>query len=174
MSCRHIRDELKEGFARKTPRVWYYLDMRHFVDVLKWRIYTIRTKFEEANVDVRLRLWLLGLTADGYGHQLVSQLGFQCPRCKKTYDQFEFSALCFAIGGELNEAPCEQCGTIIVENDSTQKVEEGKKMVKRFLEQCDGIVQALKKTESWTVPRCVRPLSPRPASRGTHLTTAST
>ncbi|CAM1510274.1 Fc.00g006090.m01.CDS01 [Cosmosporella sp. VM-42] len=37
----HTRSELREGNPRPSNRTWYYINYRHTIDAIKWRVYTI-------------------------------------------------------------------------------------------------------------------------------------
>ncbi|KAJ4145657.1 hypothetical protein LMH87_004498 [Akanthomyces muscarius] len=45
----HTRPELREGNPRPSNRTWYYINYRHTIDAIKWRVYTIDKDVQDRN-----------------------------------------------------------------------------------------------------------------------------
>lgn len=46
----HTRQEIRQGNPRPSNRTWYYINYRHTIDAIKWRVYTIDKDVQGATV----------------------------------------------------------------------------------------------------------------------------
>ncbi|KAJ8586326.1 hypothetical protein M405DRAFT_795743 [Rhizopogon salebrosus TDB-379] len=125
------QNELKEGAQRSVGRQYYYIDYRHFCDVVKWRIAEMRRIIDS-----------------GLRNELDNK-GYICPQCNKAYAPLEvdklmdFSRLIFV---------CEDCHAEVVENENAENVKGSQDRMQRFNHQMRFVVEGLRKTESMVLP----------------------
>jgi transcription initiation factor TFIIE subunit alpha len=86
--------------------------------------------------------------SDARAQEIAAQ-GYVCPLCKKTYSLLDIQhCVDFATGA----FHCEICGSELVDNDSVTEINSSREQVKRFLEQCKFIIDALQKAEDIVLP----------------------
>lgn len=135
------------------PKTWYYLDLKTFIDVVKWRIFKVRK-----TIDDRLRDVCVSLHPDQHApsqpcrlSQEVKTQGYDCPLCKKSFSTLDVLHLEMDPQG----FKCDICGSILTDNESAAEAELGKTKIRRLLDQCSQVLAGLKKTESIVLPACV-------------------
>ncbi|KAJ2822506.1 hypothetical protein GGI24_003926 [Coemansia furcata] len=122
---------LNSPFQRATKSVYFYLDYRKFVDVVKWRIWKLqgqvqlRTEKEQKNV------------------------GYDCPDCKKHFNKMEVLSLMDPFTGMFK---CDYCGGELVDNTVLEMELQTRKELTRFTMQSKVILTLLKKTDDITLP----------------------
>ncbi|KAK4056875.1 hypothetical protein OIO90_002125 [Microbotryomycetes sp. JL221] len=129
----HRRAELREGAPKATNRNYYYINYAHATDVIKWRIFRI-----QQTVDDRLR------------NELDAQ-GFVCPQCKKRFTHLDAGILQdpFRNFGLF----CDVCGAEVIDNENEAEVKGSKDRMQRLNEQTRVIVDLLKKTDEFVLPK---------------------
>lgn len=85
----HTRSELRQGNPRPSNRTWYYINYRHTIDAIKWRVYTIDKEVQGAPVPANEKKeyfcnfckaeWTAMEVLDSVGPN-----GFLCHRCHHT------------------------------------------------------------------------------------------
>ncbi|KAH7309428.1 hypothetical protein B0I35DRAFT_80356 [Stachybotrys elegans] len=85
----HTRAELREGNPRPSNRTWYYINYRHTIDAIKWRVYNIDKEVQGSTVPVNEKKeyfcsfckaeWTAMEVLDNVGPE-----GFLCHRCHHT------------------------------------------------------------------------------------------
>ncbi|EGG06959.1 uncharacterized protein MELLADRAFT_106301 [Melampsora larici-populina 98AG31] len=118
----YLRAEVKPGASKATQRTYYYIDYKHCVDVIKWR------------------LWKISKVIDGQG--------YVCPRCKTTYSTLDISGLAMTATSFL----CEICNTPLDDNDNDIEVQKNKDRMQRLNSQSTLIKKTLQKADKVTVP----------------------
>ncbi|KAF7558964.1 hypothetical protein G7046_g5196 [Stylonectria norvegica] len=82
----HTRSELREGNPRPSNRTWYFINYRHTIDAIKWRVYTIDKEVQGSTLPANEKKeyfcafckaeWTLMEVLDNQGPD-----GFLCHRC---------------------------------------------------------------------------------------------
>lgn len=118
---------------RAFAKVYYYIDYKEFLDVVKWRMMAMRR-----TIDTRLRNGL-------------DNKGYLCPRCKKSYSTLEVAHL---LDFERNIFVCDVpgCGTELIDNEDAEDVRQSKDTLTRFNEQLSVVQQALRSVEGVALP----------------------
>ncbi|KAI6106928.1 TFIIE alpha subunit-domain-containing protein [Pisolithus croceorrhizus] len=125
------QNELKEGAQRSVGKQYYYIDYKHFCDVVKWRIAEMRRIIDS-----------------GLRNELDNK-GYLCPRCGKSYTPLEVDKLMnFSLGVFI----CEICGAEVVDNENAESVKGSQDRMQRFNRQMRFIIEGLRKTESMVIP----------------------
>lgn len=124
----HTRPEVKEGNPRPTNRTWYYINYRHTIDAIKWRMYTI-TK-----------------DAQGSTEQTAEKKDYLCPYCRAEWTTME------AVD---NHGPdgflCHRCGHVLVETDRDTG---GHEQSTRVNDQFQFIRELLPQIDAVHIPEC--------------------
>lgn len=93
MVNRHTRSELRPGNPRPSNRTWYYINYRHTIDAIKWRVYTIDKEVQGTPIVANEKKeyfcsfckaeWTIMEALDSVGPG-----GFLCHRCNRilTYE----------------------------------------------------------------------------------------
>ncbi|KAI5123232.1 hypothetical protein M0805_001321 [Coniferiporia weirii] len=133
----HRQNELKEGAQRSIGRQYYFIDYRHFCNVVKWRVAEMRRI-----IDSTLR-------------NELDNKGYICPNCKATFSPLEADRLMDFMRGMF---VCDQCPTSpggpheVVLNEDEETVRGSKDRMERFNRQTKFIREGLRKSESMTLP----------------------
>ncbi|KAG1786838.1 TFIIE alpha subunit-domain-containing protein [Suillus plorans] len=125
------QNELKEGAQRSVGRQYYYIDYKHFCDVVKWRIAEMRRIIDS-----------------GLRNELDNK-GYICPQCSKSYTTLEVDKLMDFSRGIF---VCEDCRAEVVENENAENVRGSQDRMQRFNHQMRFVVEGLRKTESMVLP----------------------
>ncbi|KAL4071438.1 hypothetical protein V8B97DRAFT_1871035 [Scleroderma yunnanense] len=128
---RYRQNELKEGAQRSVGRQYYYIDYKHFCDVVKWRIAEMRRIIDS-----------------GLRNELDNK-GYICPQCGKSYTPLEVDKL---MNWDLGVFICEICGAELVDNENAESVKGSQDRMQRFNRQMRFIIEGLRKTESMVIP----------------------
>ncbi|GJN67243.1 hypothetical protein PLIIFM63780_004683 [Purpureocillium lilacinum] len=82
----HTRQELREGNPRPSNRTWYYINYRHTIDAIKWRVYNIDKEVQGSTMPANEKKeyfctfckaeWTAMEVLDSVGPE-----GFKCHRC---------------------------------------------------------------------------------------------
>ncbi|PFH55621.1 hypothetical protein XA68_17938 [Ophiocordyceps unilateralis] len=85
----HTRQEVRQGNPRPSNRTWYYINYRHTIDAIKWRVYTIDKEIQGASIPANEKKeyfctfcnseWTTMEVVDNPGPN-----GFLCHRCDHT------------------------------------------------------------------------------------------
>ncbi|KHO00907.1 transcription factor spTFIIE alpha subunit [Metarhizium album ARSEF 1941] len=86
---RHTRSELRDGNPRPSNRTWYYINYRHTIDAIKWRVYTIDKEVQGAPVPANEKKeYFCGFCkAEWTAMEVLDSVGpngFLCHRCHHT------------------------------------------------------------------------------------------
>ncbi|KAG1716834.1 hypothetical protein ID866_356 [Astraeus odoratus] len=129
--CKYRQNELKEGAQRSVGRQYYYIDYKHFCDVVKWRVAEMRRI-----IDSSLR-------------NELDNKGYLCPQCGKSYTPLEVDKL---MNWSRGVFVCEICGAEVVDNENAESVKGSQDRMQRFNRQMRFIIEGLRKTESMVIP----------------------
>ncbi|KAL6863192.1 hypothetical protein ACO1O0_003436 [Amphichorda felina] len=82
----HTRPEYREGNPRPSNRTWYYINYRHTIDAIKWRVYTIDKEVQGTTVqtDEKKEYFCPHCKAEWTAMEVLdnsSEQGFLCHRC---------------------------------------------------------------------------------------------
>ncbi|KAG6018546.1 hypothetical protein E4U40_000185 [Claviceps sp. LM458 group G5] len=85
----HTRSELREGNPRPSNRTWYYINYRHTIDAIKWRVYTIDKEVQGAPVPAseKKEYFCNFCKAEWTAMEVLDSVGpngFICHRCRHT------------------------------------------------------------------------------------------
>ncbi|KAJ1343104.1 hypothetical protein BSLG_002130 [Batrachochytrium salamandrivorans] len=130
-----FRDKLKRS------KSYYYIDYRHFVNVVKFKIYKIG-KMIEKEVEAE-----------------ITQMPYKCPLCTK-----EFSALdMLSLERTSDSMPlCDICGSEVQLDESTGS-KNSSATYTRFMNESRPIVELLKQTDKIVIPDS-KPVLPDPGA----------
>ncbi|KAI9618891.1 hypothetical protein H4Q26_012145 [Puccinia striiformis f. sp. tritici PST-130] len=126
----YMRAELKPGAYKATQRTYYYIDYKHCVDVIKWR------------------MWKMSKVLDDKQRNVIDGQGYVCPRCKKTYSTLDISGLSMTATSFL----CEICGTPLNDNENDIEVQKNKDRMQRLNSQTMTIKKNLQKADQIVIP----------------------
>ncbi|EIW78414.1 hypothetical protein CONPUDRAFT_138702 [Coniophora puteana RWD-64-598 SS2] len=125
------QNELKEGAQRSVGRQYYFINYKHFCDVVKWRIAEMRRIIDS-----------------GLRNELDNK-GYICPQCNKSYTSLEVDKL---MDFMQNKLVCEDCHAEVIDNENAENVKGSKDRMQRFNRQIRFIIEGLRKTESMIIP----------------------
>ncbi|KAJ1957170.1 hypothetical protein GGI12_005100 [Dipsacomyces acuminosporus] len=125
------RAEPREPGQQAFPKTYYHLDYKLFVDVVKWRMWKLQTL-------VKAKM-----------EQELQKLGYECPSCNAHYSTMEALSLVDPATGTFL---CENCSTELEDNKDSEYSQESQKELSRFMEQCQPIINLLKKTDTIILP----------------------
>ncbi|KAI0307613.1 TFIIE alpha subunit-domain-containing protein [Multifurca ochricompacta] len=127
----HRQNELKEGAQRSVGRQYFYVDYKHFCNVVKWRVAEMHRV-----IDTGLR------------NQLDNK-GYICPRCSRSYTPLDADKI---ADYERGIFICEDCGTELVDNENAENVRGSQDRMQRFNYQMRFIREGLRKSEEMVMP----------------------
>lgn len=86
---RHTRSELREGNPRPSNRTWYYINYRHTIDAIKWRVYTIDKEVQGSTqvANEKKEYFCSFCKAEWTAMEVLDNVGpegFLCHRCHHT------------------------------------------------------------------------------------------
>ncbi|KAI8457336.1 transcription initiation factor TFIIE alpha subunit [Phakopsora pachyrhizi] len=125
----YLRAEVKPGAHKATQRTYYYIDYKHCVDVIKWR------------------MWKMSKVLDDKQRNVIDGQGYVCPRCKTTYSTLDISGLAMTATSFL----CEICNTPLNDNENDVEVQKNKDRM-RLNSQTLAIKQCLQKADKVVIP----------------------
>ncbi|KAI9155283.1 Structural maintenance of chromosomes protein [Paramyrothecium foliicola] len=85
----HTRSELREGNPRPSNRTWYYINYRHTIDAIKWRVYNIDKEVQGTTVPAneKKQYFCSFCKAEWTAMEVLDSVGphgFICHRCHHT------------------------------------------------------------------------------------------
>ncbi|CEG64753.1 hypothetical protein RMATCC62417_01673 [Rhizopus microsporus] len=125
------RMEPRKPDQRMVPKTYYYIDYKEFVDVVKWKMYKMQTIVRD-----KLRTE-------------SENKGYVCPTCEKTFTPLDVLSL-VDVADQLFH--CDQCETVLVENDNAENVKGSQQVLTKLREQSQPIIALLKQTDSIVIP----------------------
>ncbi|KAF8137484.1 TFIIE alpha subunit-domain-containing protein [Boletus edulis] len=125
------QNELKEGAQRSVGKQYYYIDYKHFCDVVKWRIAEMRRIIDS-----------------GLRNELDNK-GYICPQCGKSYTPLEVDKLMDFSKGIF---VCEICHGEVIDNENAESVRGSQDRMQRFNRAMRFVIEGLRKTESMVLP----------------------
>ncbi|KAH0826609.1 TFIIE alpha subunit-domain-containing protein [Lanmaoa asiatica] len=144
------QNELKEGAQRSVGKQYYYIDYKHFCDVVKWRIAEMRRIIDSGLRNVRPRLFELSSTLTiPFPQQELDNKGYICPQCGKSYTPLDVDKL-MDFSKEI--FVCEICHGEVIDNENAESVKGSQDRMQRFNRAMRFIIEGLRKTESMILP----------------------
>ncbi|KAJ2400293.1 hypothetical protein GGI23_002129 [Coemansia sp. RSA 2559] len=127
------RDEQLDSmqYQRKSAQVYFFIDYKQFVDVVKWRMWMLREMVSE-----KIR-------------KEQQNLGYDCPKCGRRYNSMDVLSLSDEVDGVFR---CDYCGSELVDNMSSELSHKAQKELSDFMDQFKTIIDLLRKTDSITLP----------------------
>ncbi|KAJ1667242.1 hypothetical protein IW140_001696 [Coemansia sp. RSA 1813] len=127
------RDEQLDNspYQRKTAQIYFYIDYKQFVDVVKWRMWMLREMVTE-----KIR-------------KEQQNLGYDCPRCGRRYNSMDVLSLSDEMDGVFR---CDYCGSELIDNMSSELSHKAQKELSDFMDQFKTIIDLLRKTDTITLP----------------------
>lgn len=113
--------------TRRQARVYYFIDYKTFVDVVKWKLWSMNKEIEQKMQNMR------------------SNQGYLCTLCLKTYSPYDVINLIDSTSGEIR---CEIDGMVLQQNEG----DEDGGLFLRFMEQMAPILNLMKKTDDLIIP----------------------
>lgn len=123
----HVRSELKEGAARPTNRIYYFIDYRQTIDAIKWRVYKLGKDMQVPSIPASERK------------------EYVCPRCKADYTQLEVLNMVTERG-----FACERCHAIL--SHEVDRTSAGQEKVMRLNNQLKFVTDLLFRIDAVVVP----------------------
>ncbi|KAJ2080481.1 hypothetical protein H4R24_003047 [Coemansia sp. RSA 988] len=126
-------DDMGENqlYQRRGKQRYYYIDYKHFVDVVKWRMYKLQ-------VQVRMKM-----------DKEQQNLGYDCPGCERHFTVLEAVPL---VDPLTHLFRCDYCGEELVDHTSPELAQQSQKEFSRIMEQFKTIIDLLRKTDSIVLP----------------------
>ncbi|KAJ2722751.1 hypothetical protein GGI07_003079 [Coemansia sp. Benny D115] len=118
-------------YVRRGPQTYFYLDYRQFVDVVKWRMWTLQEQIKEKM------------------QKEQQNLGYECPGCGKLFKTMDVLSLVDMTTGLFK---CDYCGDELLDNTESEIAQKSQRELSRFMDQFHTIIGLLKKTDSITLP----------------------
>lgn len=120
-----------DGKQRKTPRAYWHIDYKLFVNVVKWKIYKIGKEIERMD------------------NSKVAIMPYRCTGCHK-----EFSALDFAfLEKTVDMVPlCDLCNREIEVDEEAANTNGMSEKFTLFMDQCKPIIELLKQIDEINIP----------------------
>ncbi|OAA66202.1 Transcription factor TFIIE, alpha subunit [Cordyceps fumosorosea ARSEF 2679] len=125
----HTRPEFREGNPRPSNRTWYYINYRHTIDAIKWRVYTI-------DKDVQ-----------GTTERTTEKKEYVCSFCKA-----EWSPLEVLDSHGPNGFLCHRCGHVLT--FEADRNAGGHEQSTRLNDQFKFISELLQKIDNVHIPEC--------------------
>ncbi|KAI7833556.1 hypothetical protein BX661DRAFT_140474, partial [Kickxella alabastrina] len=127
------RDDPGENarFSRGGTKAYFFLDYRRFVDVVKWRMWTLQEKVKEKVQKER------------------QNLGYECAGCSKKFTTMDVLSLVDMFTGTFK---CDYCSNELIDNTESDIALMSQKELSRFMEKFKTIIELLKQTDSITLP----------------------
>ncbi|KAG1554561.1 hypothetical protein G6F46_006737 [Rhizopus delemar] len=125
------RMEPRKPDQRMVPKTYYYIDYKEFVDVVKWKMYKMQT-----------------LVRDKLRTESENK-GYVCSNCAKTFTPLDVLSLVDMTDQLFH---CDQCDTVLDENDNAENVKESQEVLTKLREQSQPIISLLKQTDSIVIP----------------------
>lgn len=149
------QNELKEGAQRSVGKQYYFINYKHFCDVVKWRIAEMRRIIDSGLRNVRLDILnqcCFSTLIPPFPQQELDNKGYICPQCGKSYTPLEVDKLMdFAKGIFV----CEICHGEVIDNENAESVKGSQDRMQRFNRAMRFIIEGLRKTESMVLPASV-------------------
>lgn len=122
----HIQKE--ENFhQRLANRTYYYIHITEAIDAIKWKVHSIVSSIKDE------------MSQYGNPH------GYVCPRCTKKVSQLDAISL---LSDDKSSFICDNCGDILVEDDSLLKASVKQERLEKLMVQLDPIIGYLKKVDN--------------------------
>ncbi|PHH70647.1 hypothetical protein CDD83_5395 [Cordyceps sp. RAO-2017] len=85
----HTRQEMRPGNPRPSNRTWYYINYRHTIDAIKWRVYTIDKEVQGSSIPAneKKEYFCTFCKAEWTAMEVLDNVGpsgFVCHRCHHT------------------------------------------------------------------------------------------
>ncbi|CAO3682454.1 unnamed protein product [Umbelopsis vinacea] len=125
------KQEARAPDQRAVPKTYYYIDYKQFVNVVKWKMYKMQTSVRDT------------LRTES------ENKGYICPNCHRTYPALDAVGLLSMTDGLFH---CEDCDSVLEENDNADNVKYSQEVLARLREQCLPIISLLKQTDSLVIP----------------------
>eukprot|EP01132_Coremiostelium_polycephalum_P011827 gene11827-14467_t len=119
---------------RATTQVLWYLDYKHFIAIVKYKLYMIRKKMEVEK------------------SQKIDVQTYKCQGCSKIYSALDIPKLITMTGDVI----CEVCESGLSEENNNESLTQTTKHQADLLAQLKKIVEQLKKTEGVDIPLFAR------------------
>ncbi|KAJ2777565.1 hypothetical protein H4R18_005087 [Coemansia javaensis] len=135
-------DDLAEAtlYQKRGKQRYFYIDYKHFVDVVKWRMFRLQEQ-------VRMKM-----------DKEQQNLGYDCPGCERRFTVLDVVPLEDPV---THLFKCDYCSQVLVDHTSPELAQKSQKEFSRVMEQFKTIIDLLRKTDSITLP-APRPLSEVP------------
>lgn len=79
--------------------------------------------------------------------------GYMCPRCGKAFSTLDVAALLDPVTMLTFICDVPGCGSELVDNEDAEDVKRSRDRLKRFNEQCDPILDRLRKIDTVALPQ---------------------
>ncbi|KAF3993564.1 hypothetical protein FT663_00234 [Candidozyma haemuli var. vulneris] len=122
----HVQKE--ENYQQRLAnRTYYYIHITEAIDAIKWKVHSIVSSIKEE------------MSSFGNPH------GYLCPRCGRKVSQLDAISL---LSDDKSSFICDQCGGVLVEDDSSLKATVKQERLEKLMIQIDPIIGYLKKIDN--------------------------
>lgn len=122
----HVQKE--ENYQQRLAnRTYYYIHITEAIDAIKWKVHSIVSSIKEE------------MSSYGNPH------GYLCPRCGRKVSQLDAISL---LSDDKSSFICDQCGGVLVEDDSSLKASVKQEKLESLMIQIDPIISYLKKVDN--------------------------
>lgn len=122
----HVQKE--ENYQQRLAnRTYYYIHITEAIDAIKWKVHSIVSTIKDE------------MSSFGNPH------GYLCPRCGRKVSQLDAISL---LSDDKSSFVCDQCGGVLVEDDSSLKASVKQERLEKLMIQIDPIISYLKKIDN--------------------------
>jgi len=133
---------------RATTQLLWYIDYKHIIDIVKYK------------------LWMFGKKMESIKVQKIDVQTYRCTVCSKIFTAYDIPKL-LSPEGELF---CDDCDGELVEDHNNESLTQTAKHQSDLSSQLKKIVEQLKKTEGLQIPIFARDLAEESSGAGSNLT----
>ncbi|KAM9957382.1 hypothetical protein ACTFIR_009487 [Dictyostelium discoideum] len=144
-----VKVEAKGPNERGSTHLLWYIDYKHIIDIVKYKLYMFRKKMESVKV------------------QKIDVQTYKCQTCHKVYTALDIPKLLNMDTGAL---ACEICDGELEEELNNESLTQTAKHQSDLFSQLRKIIEQLKKTEGHNIPLFARDLADLSADQGPSYT----
>ncbi|KAF2076008.1 hypothetical protein CYY_002668 [Polysphondylium violaceum] len=133
---------------RTTTQLLWYIDYKHIIDIVKYK------------------LWMFGKKMESVKVQKIDVQTYRCTVCSKIFTAYDIPKL-LSPEGELF---CDDCDGELIEDHNNESLTQTAKHQSDLSSQLKKIVEQLKKTEGLQIPIFARDLAEESSGAGSNLT----
>ncbi|KAN0051037.1 hypothetical protein ACTA71_006804 [Dictyostelium dimigraforme] len=144
-----VKVEAKGPNERSSTHLLWYIDYKHIIDIVKYKLYMFRKKMESVKV------------------QKIDVQTYKCQTCHKIYTALDIPKL---LNMETGALACEICDGDLEEELNNESLTQTAKHQSDLFSQLRKIIEQLKKTEGHNIPLFARDMADLSADQGPSYT----